>query len=81
MDTRFSQYFNLGSDSLKLQVFGEFTNLFNGENVRDRVDTVAIDFRERPRSYSAGRPVPTDPRLPGETVPAGREASLLDHRG
>jgi len=43
VDARFSQFVPLGSDRLRLEVFGEFTNLFNSENVRDRLDTVAID--------------------------------------
>ena len=44
IDARFSQFFHLGSrESLRLEVFGEFTNLLNSENVRDRLDTVAID--------------------------------------
>ena len=43
VDARFSQFFNLGSEASRLEVFGEFTNLLNSENVRDRLDTVAID--------------------------------------
>lgn len=55
VDARFSQYFTLGRDSLRLEVFGEFTNLLNSENVRDRVDTVAIDD-----FANALRPIPPD---------------------
>lgn len=43
VDARFSQYFDLGGESMRLEVFGEFTNLLNSENVRDRLDTVPID--------------------------------------
>ena len=43
VDARFSQIIPLGSEAMRLEVFGEFTNLLNSENVRDRTDTVAID--------------------------------------
>ena len=43
VDARFSQFLPLGSERMRLEVFGEFTNLLNSENVRDRIDTVAID--------------------------------------
>lgn len=43
VDARFSQFIGLGREDLRIEVFGEFTNLFNTENVRDRLDTVAID--------------------------------------
>ncbi len=43
LDARFSQFLTLGSERLRVEVFGEFTNLFNTENVRDRRDVVSID--------------------------------------
>jgi len=43
IDARFSHFFPVRSDALRFELFGEFTNLLNSENVRDRLDTVAID--------------------------------------
>ncbi len=55
VDARFSQYFTLGRENLRVEVFGEFTNLLNSENIRDRLDTVAIDD-----FANALNPIPSD---------------------
>jgi len=43
VDARFSQFIPLGNERMRFEVFGEFTNLFNTENVRGRLNTVAVD--------------------------------------
>ncbi len=42
-DVRFSQFVPLGSERLRLEVFGEFLNIFNVDNVNGRNSTVTVD--------------------------------------
>jgi Carboxypeptidase regulatory-like domain/TonB dependent receptor-like, beta-barrel len=55
VDARFSRFIPLTSEHLRLELFGEFTNLFNSENVRARNTTVAIDA-----AGNAVSPIPAD---------------------
>ncbi|HXV61081.1 MAG TPA: TonB-dependent receptor [Vicinamibacteria bacterium] len=54
-DFRFSQFFPLSSDRYRLEVFGDFLNLFNRDNVRERTETVTIDS-----GGNAVAPIPAD---------------------
>ncbi|HSF15892.1 MAG TPA: TonB-dependent receptor [Vicinamibacteria bacterium] len=54
-DFRFSQFIPLSSGRYRLEVFGEFLNLFNRDNVRERNETVAIES-----GGDAVEPIPAD---------------------
>ena len=43
VDARFSQFVPLGSQRYRLEVFGEFLNLFNRDNIRQVNETLTID--------------------------------------
>ncbi|MFQ5792219.1 MAG: hypothetical protein ACE5JI_17255, partial [Acidobacteriota bacterium] len=55
VDARFSQFIPLGNEDVRVEVFGEFTNLFNSENVRGVSTTVAVDDQG-----NAVDPIPDD---------------------
>ena len=54
-DFRFSQFIPLSNDRYRLEVFGDFLNLFNRDNVRERTETVTIDS-----GGNAVAPIPAD---------------------
>jgi hypothetical protein len=55
VDARFSQFIPLRSERFRLEVFGDFTNLFNRNNVAGRNSTVAVDS-----GGNAVDPIPAD---------------------
>lgn len=55
VDVRFSHYLRIPLERMRLEVFGEFTNLFNSGNVRGRNTTVVIDA-----AANAVNPIPAD---------------------
>jgi hypothetical protein len=55
VDARFSQFIPFSNDRMRVEIFGEFTNLFNSENIRSRNTTVAVDS-----AGNAVNPIPDD---------------------
>jgi hypothetical protein len=54
-DVRFSQFVPLGSERFRLEVFGDFLNIFNVDNVNGRNSVVTVDS-----GANAVDPIPAD---------------------
>jgi len=64
-DIRFSQFVPMGSDRFRLEVFGEFLNIFNVDNVNGRNSNVTVDS-----GANNIAPIPADDEFP---ITSGRQ--------